>query len=314
MPVNGLERLRHYNAIYFGAFGHPLVPEHVVRLSWWRPVCITLNHSVSILPMRLLPGIRGPLRDREFRDIDWVLVRDNGEPELTRDPRVGGFKDSNLRGFRQALHRAAEDRPHRGADAAQDLCRRSFEIMRLALEVARARARPRICVISRSEDVAVWNRAIAATRSEYPEVTIDIEPLEAITTRIMESPRSLDTIVATGSHANILESLGLALIRGYTLLPRLDLDPTRCFPSMFRPAHGPAFDGAGNGAANPIAAIWAGSLMLEHLGERDAAARLLAAIEDVTARGIALPPDLGGKATIREVAGAALAAIHRTSS
>src|SRR5207302_531424 len=136
------------------------------------------------------------------------------------------------------------------------------------------------------------------------------EPLHTMTSRMVERPQGLDTIIAFGSHADIISNLAVALARGHELLPRVDLDPSRRSPSIFRPAHGPPVALAGTGAANPIAALWSGALMLEQLGERGAAVRLLAAIEQVTASGRPLTPDLGGTATTREVADAVLGAVQ----
>ena len=298
MPEDGIATLRQYDAIYFGAFGDPRIPDHVIVWGWWLPVCRALDHNASVQPIRILPGIRGPLHDRGPGDLDWVLVRENGQEEFANDrgrPRSGAFTSEDAVFSRAGV----------------------FQIMRFAFQLARSRPRQHLTVVTESKtdprNMVMWNRVSAATKHEFPEVTLDTEPFDAVTSRMVQRPQTLDTMIAVGSHADVLDDLGVALAGGRGLLPSANLDPSRRSPSMFRPAHGPAFEITGRGTANPIAAFWAGALMLEHLGERDAAIRLSAAVEHVTGAGAPLTPDIGGTATTREVADAVIGALKNRS-
>jgi tartrate dehydrogenase/decarboxylase/D-malate dehydrogenase len=143
---------------------------------------------------------------------------------------------------------------------------------------------------------------------------VDKELVDAMTTRMVLKPRSIDVVVATNLHADILSDLAAALAGSLGIAPTANLNPTRRFPSMFEPIHGSAFDIVGKGIANPIATFWTGAMMLEHLGEKDAAQRLMRAIETVTAAGAPLTPDLGGKATTRAVTEAVCDAIRGANS
>lgn len=158
--------------------------------------------------------------------------------------------------------------------------------------------------------MVMWNRVSAATRHDFPEVTIDIDSIDAMTSRMVQRPQTLDTILTTGHHGDILDDLGIALVGGRGLVPSANLDPSRRSPSMFTPTHGPVFEVKPQASANPIGAFCAGALMLDYLGETGAAARLFEAIEQVTAAGAPLTQDLGGSATIREVTDAVVAAVR----
>jgi len=289
-PVGALDQLRRYDAIYFGTFGDTTIPDDVVRWCWWIPVSRALDHYANIRPIRMLHGIRGPLQDCKACHIDWVLVRDNGGQEFTSDSRL--------------VRRAS-----RGIGDPAFV--RAFQIMRVALEVAHSRPRRRLSIVtgSRTEPAEhlIWERASAATRNDFPEVAIDAEPIHTVLSRMTQRPESLDTIIAIGSHANVVANLGTSFAGGHVHLPSANLDPSRRCPASFGPVHGPAFDIAGRGIANPIGVLWSAVMMLEHLGEYNAALRLLRAIEHVIAGRSWLTPDLGGTATTREVANAVLA-------
>jgi tartrate dehydrogenase/decarboxylase / D-malate dehydrogenase len=186
-------------------------------------------------------------------------------------------------------------------------------IMRFAYELARSRPRKQLTVVTKSNaqrhGMVLWDEIAAEVARDYPDVATDKMLVDAVTTRMVGKPRSLDVVVATNLHADILSDLAASLAGSLGIAPTANLNPSRRAPSMFEPIHGSAFDIAGKGIANPIATFWTAVLMLEHLGEKDAAARLMAAIEFVTANGAALPHDLGGTATTAQVTEAACDAL-----
>jgi tartrate dehydrogenase/decarboxylase/D-malate dehydrogenase len=186
-------------------------------------------------------------------------------------------------------------------------------IMRYAFTLAQSRPRKRLTVVTKSNaqrhGMVMWDEIAAEVSRGFPDVTWDKMLVDAMTTRMVLKPRSIDTVVATNLHADILSDLAGALAGSLGVAPTANIDPERRFPSMFEPIHGSAFDIVGKGIANPIASFWTAAQMLDHLGEQDASARLMAAIERVTAAGD-LTPDLGGTATTRQVTEAVIDALH----
>jgi tartrate dehydrogenase/decarboxylase/D-malate dehydrogenase len=178
-------------------------------------------------------------------------------------------------------------------------------IHRFAFELARKRKKKHLTLVTKSNaqrhGMVLWDEVFAETARDFPDVTTDKELVDAMTTRMVLKPRSIDVVVATNLHADILSDLASALTGSLGVGPTANLDPERRFPSMFEPIHGSAFDITGKGIANPIASFWSASLMLEHLGEQAAAGRLMDAIERTLAAGDLLPPDLGGQATTAQV-------------
>jgi tartrate dehydrogenase/decarboxylase/D-malate dehydrogenase len=220
--------------------------------------------------------------------VDWVVVRENSEGEYAG---VGG--------------RAHRGTPEEVATEVAVFTRRGAErIHRFAFGLARRRPRRRLTLVTKSNamrhGLVLWDEVFDEVAREFPDVATDRELVDAVTTRMVLRPESLDVLVATNLHADILSDLAAALAGSLGIAPTANLDPTRRAPSMFEPIHGSAFDLVGKGVANPIATFWTGALMLEHLGEAAAARRLMAAIEGTTASGV-LTPDLGGRATSAEV-------------
>jgi tartrate dehydrogenase/decarboxylase/D-malate dehydrogenase len=245
----------------------------------------------------VLPGITSPLRHVGGSELDWVIVRENSEGEYAG---VGG-----------RVHRGL---PEEVATEVAVFTRTGVtRIMRFAFALARSRPRKLLTVVTKSNaqrhGMVMWDEIAAAVAVEFPDVTCDKMLVDAMTMRMVLRPQTLDTIVATNLHADILSDLAAALAGSLGLAPTANLNPERAFPSMFEPIHGSAFDIAGLGIANPIASFWSGSMMLEHLGEKAAAARLLRAIERVTAEPSLHTPDLGGKATTAMVTAAVCAAL-----
>ncbi len=301
MPEDGVAILRRFDAIYFGAVGDPDIPDHLTLWGLRLPICQGLDQFANVRPTRILPGIEGPLRGCGSGDLDWVIVRENSEGEYA------GHGGRVHRGFAEEV--ATETAIFTRAGVGR--------IMRFAFELAASRPRRLLTVVTKSNaqrhGMVMWDEIAAETARDFPQVTVDKELVDAMTTRMVLKPRTLDTIVATNLHADILSDLAAALAGSLGIAPTANLDPSRRFPSMFEPIHGSAFDITGKGIANPIATFWTGALMLDHLGEGEAAARLMRAVERVTAVGTLRTPDLGGTATTREVTDAVIAALRGTN-
>ncbi|MBC9206096.1 tartrate dehydrogenase [Roseomonas aerophila] len=297
MPEDGLERLKAFDAIYFGAVGAPDVPDHITLWGLRLPICQGFDQYANVRPTKILPGVTSPLAGVGPGDLDWVIVRENSEGEYSGH---GG--------------RAHKGLPEEVATEVSIFTRVGVtRIMRYAFRLAQARPRKFLTVVTKSNaqrfGMVMWDEIAAEVAKEFPDVTWDKMLVDAMTMRMVLKPQSLDTIVATNLHADILSDLAAALAGSLGVAPTGNVDPERRFPSMFEPIHGSAFDIAGKGIANPVATFWTGAQMLEHLGEPEAAARLMAAVERVTASGL-LTPDLGGKATTKEVTEAVCDAIH----
>jgi tartrate dehydrogenase/decarboxylase / D-malate dehydrogenase len=289
MPVDGLDLLAGVDAIFFGAVGDPDIPDHITLWGLRLPICQGFDQYANIRPTRILPGITPPLRHCAAEDLDWVIVRENSEGEYA--------------GHGGRVHRGL---PEEVATETAVFTRSGVRrIMRVAFDLARRRPRRQLTVVTKSNaqrhGMVMWDEIAAEIAAEFPEVRWDRELVDAMTTRMVLKPRSIDTVVATNLHADILSDLAAALAGSLGLAPTANLNPERRFPSMFEPIHGSAFDIAGKGIANPIATFWTAAMMLEHLGENEAAARLMLAIERVTATPALHTPDLGGSATTAEV-------------
>jgi tartrate dehydrogenase/decarboxylase/D-malate dehydrogenase len=298
MPENGRELIRHHDAILFGSAGHPEIPDHITLWGLRLAICQPFDQYANVRPTRILPGITSPLRAVKDKELDWVIVRENSEGEYAG---VGG-------------------RVHQGSplEAATDVAmftRAGVErVMRFAFALARSRPRKLLTVVTKSNAqrhaMVMWDEIAAEVAREFSDVTWDKMLVDAMTMRMVIRPQSLDTIVATNLHADILSDLAAALAGSLGIAPTANLNPERNFPSMFEPIHGSAFDIMGKGVANPVGTFWSAVMMLEHLGENAAAQRLMRAIERVTADPALHTPDLGGTANTLEVTDAVIGAIH----
>jgi tartrate dehydrogenase/decarboxylase / D-malate dehydrogenase len=289
MPEDGLAQLRPFSAIYFGAAGDPEIPDHITLWGLRIAICQSFDQYANVRPTRILPGITSPLRGVEIGDLDWVIVRENSEGEYSGH---GG--------------RAHRGLPEEVATETSIFTRAGVtRIMRFAFELARSRPRKLLTVVTKSNaqrnGLVLWDEIAGEVARDFPDVSVDKMLVDAVTTRMVGQPKSLDVIVATNLHADILSDLAAALAGSMGIAPTANLDPRRQFPSMFEPIHGSAFDIMGKGIANPIGALWTASMMLEHLGEKEAAARLMQGVEKVTATGRLSTPDLGGTATTRQI-------------
>ena len=297
MPEDGLDRLKAHDAIFFGAVGAPDVPDHITLWGLRLPICQGFDQYANVRPTRILPGISAPLRDKGPGDLDWVIVRENSEGEYAGH---GG--------------RAHRGLPEEVATETAIFTRVGVtRIMRFAFRLAQARPRKLLTVVTKSNaqrhGMVMWDEIAAEVAAEFPDVSWDKMLVDAMTVRMTLNPESLDTIVATNLHADILSDLAGALAGSLGVAPTANIDPERRYPSMFEPIHGSAFDITGKGIANPVATFWTACQMLDHLGEADASVRLMKAVEDVCAAGI-ITPDVGGSATTAEVTDAVIDAIR----
>lgn len=297
MPEDGLEQLKPFDAIYFGAVGSPDVPDHITLWGLRLPICQGFDQYANVRPTKIMPGVASPLRNAGVGDLDWVIVRENSEGEYSGH---GG--------------RAHKGLPEEVATEVAIFTRVGVtRIMRYAFKLAQSRPRKLLTVVTKSNaqrfGMVMWDEIAAEVSAEFPDVTWDKMLVDAMTVRMTLKPESIDTVVATNLHADILSDLAGALAGSLGVAPTANIDPERRFPSMFEPIHGSAFDITGKGIANPVATFWTAVQMLEHLGEPEAAERLMAAVERVCAEGI-VTPDIGGTATTKQVTEAVVQAIH----
>jgi tartrate dehydrogenase/decarboxylase / D-malate dehydrogenase len=296
MPESGLKTLKPFDAILFGAVGAPDIADDITLWGLRLRICQNFDQYANIRPTRILPGIRSPLEGRGAGDLDMMIVRENSEGEYA------GQGGRSHRGLPEEI----------GTETAIYTRAGCERIMRFAFELARSRPRKQLTVVTKSNaqrhGMVMWDEISAEIGAQFPDVKADKMLVDAMTARMVNNPGSLDTIVATNLHADILSDLAAALAGSLGIAPTANLNPPRKFPSMFEPIHGSAFDITGKGVANPIGTFWTAVLMLDHLGQKDASARLMAAIEKTTADGV-FTPDLGGKAKTKDVTQAVIDAL-----
>src|SRR6201993_5282875 len=255
MPENGRDLIRHHDAILFGSAGVPDIPDHVTLWGLRLAICQPFDQYANVRPTRVLPGITSPLRSVKDKELDWVIVRENSEGEYAG---VGG-------------------RVHQGSplEAATDVAmftRAGVErIMRFAFKLAQSRPRKLLTVVTKSNAqrhaMVMWDEIATGIASEFKDVTWDKMLVDAMTMRMVMRPQSIDTVVATNLHADVLSDLAAALAGSLGIAPTGNLNPERPFPSMFEPIHGSAFDIMGQGIANPVGTFWSVGMLLAHLGE-----------------------------------------------
>jgi tartrate dehydrogenase/decarboxylase/D-malate dehydrogenase len=298
MPDDGLDAIRSADAIFFGAVGAPDVPDHITLWGLRLAICQPFDQYANVRPTRILPGISSPLSGVTAKELDWVIVRENSEGEYAG---VGG--------------RAHRGLPEEVATDVSIFTRTGVErIMRFAFKLAQSRPRKLLTVVTKSNaqrhGMVMWDEIAAEVAKDFADVTTDKMLVDAMTVRMTLKPASLDTIVATNLHADILSDLASALSGSIGVAPTANINPERRFPSMFEPIHGSAFDITGKGIANPVGTFWSAVMMLDHLGEPAAAQRLMRAIERVTANPDLHTPDLGGRATTQAVTDGICAALR----
>jgi tartrate dehydrogenase/decarboxylase/D-malate dehydrogenase len=299
-PEDAPETLRRFDAVYFGAVGNPaLVPDHIAVWGLLINFRRWFDLYVNLRPVRLFEGLASPLAGRKPGDIDYVVVRENTEGEYGN---VGG--------------RLFENTPEEMAMQQAVFTRKGVDrILRYAFELARKRGR-HVTSCTKSNGITItmpyWDERFAEMKKQYPDVRADQYHVDGLTIQMVLDPGRFDVIVASNLFGDILSDLGPATAGTIGVAASGNINPERSAPSIFEPVHGSAPDIAGKGIANPIAAIWSGAMMLEHLGQAQAAADVLRAIERVILEG-PHTPDMKGRATTAEV-GAAVAGAVRTQS
>lgn len=299
MPSDGIETLAQFDSILLGAVGFPGVPDDVSLWGLLLPIRQQFDQFVNLRPIRVLPGIESPLRDGTPDTVDMLCVRENTEGEYVG---IGGR-------FRRGT-------PEEAAIQTSVFSRRGVErVVEYAFERARERS-GRLASATKSNALqytaVLWDEIVAEVAERYPDVAVNGYHVDALAARFVTAPSSLDVVVASNLFGDILTDLGGALQGSLGIPASANLDPSRNHPSMFEPVHGSAPGRAGKGTANPIAAVWAGSLMLDHLGEQPGSKLVMDAIEFVASHGPATI-DLGGTASTAQVAEAMVTHIRSRS-
>lgn len=296
MPTDGLDQLRAFDAIYLGAVGYPGVPDHISLWGLLIPIRRAFQQYVNLRPVRLLEGIESPLKNHRAGGIDFCIVRENNEGEYSE---VGGrlYRDTDAE---LAVQENIFTR--RGCD----------RVMRYAFELARKRQR-HVTSATKSNGIVFtmpfWDERFAAVRQQFPDCNTDQYHIDILAAHFVSHPEWFDVVVGSNLFGDILSDLGAAVVGSIGIAPSANLNPEREYPSMFEPVHGSAPDIAGKGIANPIAQIWSGAMMLDHLNEPAAAQAVERAFCSVLSGHGPRTPDLGGKATTREVGEAIASAI-----
>jgi tartrate dehydrogenase/decarboxylase/D-malate dehydrogenase len=283
MPEDALQQLRPFDAIYLGAVGYPGVPDHISLWGLLIPIRRAFQQYVNLRPIRLLEGIATPLSNRRAGEIDFCIVRENNEGEYSE---VGGRLHRNTE-IEMAIQETVFTR--RGCD----------RIIKYAFELARTRKK-HVTSATKSNGIVFtmpfWDERFAAVAKNYPDVKTDQYHIDILSAHFVSHPDRFDVVVGSNLFGDILSDLGAAVVGSIGLAPSANLNPEGEYPSMFEPVHGSAPDIAGKAIANPVAQIWSGAMMLEHLGEKEAAAAVEQAIFRVLAARDPLTPDIGGKA------------------
>jgi tartrate dehydrogenase/decarboxylase / D-malate dehydrogenase len=300
MPAGAIDVLRGYDAIYLGAVGSPDVRDDVTLWGLLLPIRQVLDQYVNLRPVRLMPGVEGPLREKGPEDIEIMCVRENSEGEYSG---VGGRVHQGL--------------SHEVGIQTDVFTREGVErIARHAFELARTR-RGKLTSVTKSNAgrhaFVFWDDVVASVATDYPDVELERVLVDAAAAYLVTRPESFDVVVGSNLFMDVLTDLGAAIQGGMGLAASANLNPGGDVPGMFERVHGSAPDIAGTGVANPIGAVWAGSMMLDDLGEADAAAAVMRAIEDVLAAREVRTPDLGGDAGTRELTDALVAAVRSPS-
>ena len=298
MAEDGLEQLRDFDAIYFGAVGWESVPDHVSL--WGLRLNITQNFDqwANIRPVKFLPGVQSPLRKADSEDLDWIVVRENSEGEYA------GLGGRNLSG-----RGPGEEVAIQSSLFTEKGCER---IIRFAFDLARTRRVKKVSSVTKSNaqqyGMVLWDEVFQRVAAEYPDVANESVLVDAMSAKFILHPEDLSVAVASNLNADILSDLGSALAGSLGLAASANLNPERRFPSMFEPVHGSAPDIAGQEISNPIGAIASAALMLDQFGLSDQARRLEAAIEATTQAGH-LTRDIGGTSSTDEVTQAIIEAL-----
>ena len=298
MPDTGIDELKTHDAIYLGAVGWPGVPDHVSLWGLLIPIRRELDQYANIRPVRLLKGIQSPLADRSPEEIDFIVVRENVEGEYSE---IGGriFAGTD----RESVSQQSVFTRH-GVD----------RILKYAFELAQTRPAKSVTSATKSNGIVhtmpYWDERFARMADQYPGISTDQYHIDILTAHFVGHPDWFDVVVGSNLFGDILSDLGPAIAGSIGIAPSANINPERTYPSMFEPVHGSAPDIAGKGVANPVGAVWSAAMMLEHLGETDAAKALEKAMETVLVDPASRTRDLGGSATTLECGQAMISAIE----
>ena len=285
MPEDGIEQLRAFDAIYLGAAGFPTVPDHVSLWGLLIPIRREFDQHVNLRPVRLFEGVPCPLANRKPGDIDFYVVRENVEGEYSS---IGGIQ---YEGTEQEVVVQQSVFTRRGVD----------RVLHYAFELAQSREARHLTSATKSNGIIhsmpYWDARVAEMSKRYPDVLVDQYHIDILTANFVRMPEHFDVVVGSNLFGDILSDLGPACTGTIAIAPSANLNPAQEHPSMFEPVHGSAPDIAGSGIANPIGTIWAGAMMLEHLGHQAAHDSILNAIENVLRESVQLTPDMGGSAS-----------------
>lgn len=297
MPEDGIDQLRAFDAIYLGAAGFPTVPDHVSLWGLLIPIRREFDQHINLRPVRLFEGVPCPLANRKPGDIDFYVVRENVEGEYSS---IGGIQ---YEGTEQEIVVQQSVFTRRGVD----------RVLRYAFELAQNRAAKHLTSATKSNGIIhsmpYWDSRVAEMAKRFPEVLVDQYHIDILTANFVRMPDHFDVVVGSNLFGDILSDLGPACTGTIAIAPSANLNPARDYPSMFEPVHGSAPDIAGKGIANPIGTIWAGAMMLEHLGHQAAHDSIMTAIENVLREGVHLTPDMGGSADTSSLGKALEAAV-----
>lgn len=287
MPEDGLDILGAYDAIYFGAVGLPDVDDTLPAMKYTFKVRTGFDQYVNLRPVRVLPGIDGPLREARAEEFDFAIVRENTEGEFVQNGKI--------------IH---ADEAYGLATDTSVFTRTGIErVAHYAFRLARTRNR-KVTNVTKSNTLvhtlAYWDRIVGEVAEQYDEVAYEKMYVDNAAATFVLDPETFDVVLTTNMIGDILSDLGGSIMGSLGLAPSGNINPEKKFPSMFEPIHGSAPDIAGQNVANPVGAVWSGALMLEHLGETDAADAIVAGIRATTASGVKTA-ELGGDATTDEV-------------
>jgi len=297
MPEDGIDQLRNFDAVFLGAVGFPTVPDHVSLWGLLIPIRREFDQYVNLRPVRLFEGVQCPLAGREPGDIDMMIVRENVEGEYSA---IGGIQ-----------HEGTE---HETVTQQSVFTRRGVDrILKYAFDLAQTRPEKHLSSATKSNGIIhsmpYWDSRVAEMSKSYSDVRVDQYHIDILTANFVRMPDHFDVVVGSNLFGDILSDLGPACTGTIAIAPSANLNPEKEFPSMFEPVHGSAPDIAGKGIANPIGTIWAGAMMLQHLGHAQAHDGIMTAIETVLREGGNLTPDMGGSANTEGLGKAIASAI-----
>ena len=299
MPEDGLKQLKSFDAIYLGAVGFPGVPDHISLWGLLLPIRRAFEQYVNLRPIRLFEGVPCPLAGKKPGDIDFYVVRENVEGEYSA---VGGIQ---YEGTEHEIVSQQSIFTRRGTD----------RILKYAFDLAQSRKAKHLTSATKSNGIfhsmPYWDSRVGEMAKQYPNVKVDQYHIDILTANFVLKPEHFDVVVGSNLFGDILSDLGPACTGTIAIAPSANINPSKEFPSMFEPVHGSAPDIAGQGIANPLGTIWAGAMMMQHLGYGAMHDLILSAIEKVLKDKQSLTRDMGGTANTRELTDAVIAAISR---